>query len=94
MEAMQTDVRDNPARNRYELDIDGQIVFGDYRRSGDVLALTHVEAPHALRGTGAAGRFMQGLAETARAEGFRIRPICGYAAAWLKRRSEYADVVA
>lgn len=94
MEAMQTDVKDNPARSRYELEIDGQIVFGDYRRQGDVLAITHVEAPPALRGSGAAGRFMQGLAETARAEQLKLRPICGYAAAWLKRHPDYADVVA
>lgn len=93
MEAMQTDVKDNPARSRYELDVDGQIVFGSYRRQEDVLAITHVEAPPALRGSGAAGRFMQGLAETARAERFKLRPICGYAVAWLKRHPDYDDVV-
>ena len=39
----------------------------------------------ALRGTGAAGRLMGKVAETARAEGMRITPLCSYAAAWLKR---------
>lgn len=94
MEAMQTDVKDNPACSRYELEVDGQIVFGDYRRQGDVLAVTHVEAPHALRGSGAAGRFMQGLMDTARAEGFKVRPLCGYAAAWIRRHPDYGDLVA
>ncbi len=94
MEALQNDVKDNPAESRYELEVDGQVVFGDYRRQGDVVAVTHVEAPHALRGSGAAGRFMQGLMETARAENFRVRPICGYAVAWLKRHPEYADLTA
>lgn len=94
MEALQTDVKDNPARSRYELEVDGQIVFGDYRRQGEVLAVTHVEAPHALRGSGAAGRFMQGLMETARAEGFKVRPLCGYAAAWIRRHPDYGDLVA
>jgi len=94
VEALQTDVRDNPAESRYELEVDGRIVFGDYRRQGEVLAVTHVEAPEALRGSGAAGRFMQGLMETARAEGFKVRPLCGYAAAWLKRNPGYGDLVA
>ena len=94
MEALQTDVKDNVEARRYELEVDGQIVFGDYRRDGDVLSVTHVEAPHALRGTGAAGRFMQDLMETARAENFRVRPLCGYAAAWLRRHPDYRDLVA
>lgn len=94
MEALQTDVKDNPAKRRYELEVDGQIVFGDYRRDGEVLAVTHVEAPDSLRGTGAAGRFMQGLMDTARAENFKVRPLCGYAAAWLRRNPDYADLVA
>lgn len=88
------DVKDNPARSRYELEVDGETVFGDYRRQGDVLAITHVEAPHALRGTGAAGRFMQGLMDTARAEGFKVRPVCGYAVAWIQRHPDYRDLVA
>ncbi len=94
MEALQTDVKNNVAKSRYELEVDGEIVFGDYRRQGEVLAVTHVEAPEALRGSGAAGRFMQGLMETARAEGFTVKPLCGYAAAWLRRHPEYADLTA
>jgi hypothetical protein len=53
---MSKTVRDNSERNRYELEIDGQIVFARYRRDGTTLFILHVEAPPALRGTGAAGR--------------------------------------
>jgi predicted GNAT family acetyltransferase len=82
---MSDSIRDNAERNRYELEIDGQIVFANYRRSGDTLSILHVEAPPPLRGTGAAGRLMQGIVEIARASGARIMPLCGYAAAWLRR---------
>lgn len=91
---MENAVRDNPDRSRFELDVDGQIVFGNYRRQGDVLAITHVEAPMALRGTGAAGRFMQGLMEIMRRDAQKVVPLCGYARAWLKRHREYDDLVA
>ena len=37
---------------------------------------------------------MEGVARHARAEGAKIIPLCPYAAAWLKRHPEYADVVA
>ena len=75
----------NPAKSRYELEVEGLIAFADYQRSGHRLVIPHVEADPALRGTGAAGRLMTKVAEVARAEGMRITPLCSYAAAWLSR---------
>ena len=78
-------VRDNRADARFELTEDGQTAFADYRRRAGTLFIDHVEAPDALRGTGAAGRLMAGVAQAARAAGETIVPVCSYAAAWLKR---------
>jgi predicted GNAT family acetyltransferase len=86
-------MRDNTEKSRFELDVDGQIVFADYHRAGDLVVIRHVEAPVPLRGTGAASRLMRGVAEAARADGLTIRPRCGYAAAWLRRHREFADLV-
>ena len=77
--------RHNPELSRYELEEDGHLAWADYQRSGHRLVIPHVEADMPLRGTGAAGRLMSRVAETARAEGMRITPLCAYAAAWLKR---------
>jgi predicted GNAT family acetyltransferase len=85
-----TDVHDNPASHRFEMVEQGQTVFADYRRDGRRLIIDHVEAPVSLRGTGAAGRFMEGLVAAARAEGSSIVPICSYAVAWLRRHRELA----
>lgn len=93
-----TQFRDVPSARRYEqgfTDAEGQLrrVWADYAVQGEVRLILHVEAEPELRGGGASGRFMQALAEHARAEGLKLRPICGYAAAWLRRHPEYADVV-
>jgi predicted GNAT family acetyltransferase len=85
-----TDVHDNRARHRFEMVEQGQTVFADYRRDGSRLIIDHVEAPVSLRGTGAAGRFMEGLVAAARAEGSTIVPICSYAVAWLRGHRELA----
>ncbi len=85
-------VDDNAARSRFELTEDGHVAFADYRRAHGALIIDHVEAPEALRGTGAAGRLMQGVADTARAAGETITPHCTYAAAWLKRNPTAAAV--
>jgi len=89
-----TDVIDNTTRQRFELDIDGQIVFADYRRDGDIVIVPHVEAPVALRGTGASGRLMEGVLALLRARGERIVPRCSYAAAYIARHSEHQDLLA
>ena len=78
-------LRDNPAAGRLEMDEAGQIVFATYRRQAGNLIIDHVEAPNALRGAGAAGRFMQALVTHAATTGETIIPVCGYAAAWLRR---------
>ena len=78
---------------RYEMDEQGQTSWADYRRSGDRLYIDHVESPLALRGTGAAGRLMAALSADARAKNLRLTPICGYAAAWLRRSHEFRDLI-
>jgi predicted GNAT family acetyltransferase len=87
-------VRDDREAGRYELDVDGQIVFANYRRDGSILIIRHVEAPPPLRGTGAAGRLMQGIVEIARADGLTVQPLCSYAAARLRRHPEHRDLLA
>ena len=94
-----TDFRDVRADQRFEqgfADAQGQLrtVFADYAVQGQTRVILHVEADPALRGTGAAGTFMQSLAEHARAERLKLAPRCSYAVLWLKRHAEYDDVMA
>lgn len=86
-------VTDNPAQHRFELEIDGKVAFATYRRHGETLMIPHVEAPPSLRGTGAAGKLMQGVMELARAERLKVVPICSYASAWMRRHPEYRDLM-
>lgn len=92
-------VTDNAERRRFELTEQGLVAFADYLRQEKadgqlVLNLYHVEAPVALRGTGAASRLMEGVQAHARAEGLKIVPTCAYAAAWFTRHPEARDVLA
>lgn len=94
-----TEFRDVSDANRFEqafADAEGETrtVFADYAILGDSRVILHVEAAPELRGGGASGRFMQALAEHARAGQLTLIPRCGYAVAWLKRHPEFSDVVA
>jgi predicted GNAT family acetyltransferase len=84
---------DNAARGRFELTEHGLTAYASYRRSGDVLAIPYVEAPMALRGTGAAGRLMTEVARHARAHQLKVAPVCSYAVAWFRRNPAFNDVL-
>lgn len=85
-------VRDNPARHRYELDVDGSLAFLDYRRTGDIVTLTHAEVPDDLRGGGVGSALVRGALELARAQGERIVPRCSFVLAYLRRHPEFDDL--
>ena len=84
------ELRDDAAHRRLEMDVRGQTVFANYRRDGQRLLIDHVEAPIGLRGSGAAGRFMEALTAHARRERLTLTPICSYAVHWLQRHPEQA----
>jgi predicted GNAT family acetyltransferase len=88
-----SELRNNREQSRYEIDEAGATSFADYRLQGDRLFVDYVFAPPELRGTGAAGRLMAALAADARDKGLKITPVCGYAAAWLRRSPEFRDLV-
>jgi predicted GNAT family acetyltransferase len=84
----------NTDKSRFEYDVDGKIVFASYRLKDDHLFIDYVEAPGALRGTGAAGKLMEQIMQIARQDNLKITPVCGYASSWLRRHSEYSDLLA
>lgn len=89
-----TNITDNAAAGRFELIEQGQTAYADYRMTPDRMIIDYVFSPPALRGAGTAGRLMQGVVSVARARSVKITPLCGYAAAWLKRHPEASDLVA
>ncbi|MCE7886733.1 MAG: N-acetyltransferase [Alphaproteobacteria bacterium PRO2] len=75
------------------MSFDGDIVYANVRKDENTLYIDYVFAPEELRGTGAAGKFMEQLMDTVRAKKMKAVPICGYAASWLRRHSEeYGDL--
>ncbi|HEY9217022.1 MAG TPA: GNAT family N-acetyltransferase [Phenylobacterium sp.] len=88
-----SELRNDEARSRYEMDEQGQTSWADYRLKDGRLYIDHVESPVALRGSGAAGRLMAALAEDAKQRGLKVTPICGYAATWLRRSKTYSELL-
>ncbi len=85
---------DNVDEGRFEWAEQGMVTFADYYSRGEALVIPHVEAPLALRGTGAADRLMKALANHARENGLKLQPTCSYAVAWFRRHRDSQDVLA
>jgi predicted GNAT family acetyltransferase len=63
-----------------------------YSITSPVLVIAdHTQVPDSLRGTGAGLALVTRLVHDARAEGFRIMPLCPFVNAQRKRHPEWAD---
>jgi len=90
-----TVVIDNQAESRYELRIGDELVsLADYRLSGNVVTVPHVETRPSHEGRGFAALLMDGVIDDLRARSLTIRPSCPYAAAYMRDRPETHDLYA
>jgi predicted GNAT family acetyltransferase len=87
-------VRDNPARQRYELELEGGTAFVTYSRAPGVVTLLHAEVPAALEGRGHGSALVRGVFGQVRAAGDRLIPLCPFIAAYLRKHPEFEDLLA
>ena len=87
-------VRDNKARSRFELDVDGGLAFANYRLTPQAVVITHTETPATLRGRGIASELVKGALNLIRADGHKVIGACGFVVDYLRKHPEEADLVA
>ena len=87
-------VRDNKANRRFELDVQGQVAFANYRLTPQAIIITHTETPRGLRGRGIASELVSGALELIRADGQKVIAGCGFVVDYLRKHPEDADLVA
>ncbi|KIZ44040.1 MULTISPECIES: GNAT family N-acetyltransferase [Rhodopseudomonas] len=86
-------VSDNKAQQRFELAVEGSMVFAKYRRDGDKVIITHTETPPSLRGRGLASQLIEGALALIRAEKLKVVADCSFVVDYLETHPEYADLV-
>ncbi len=87
-----SEVRDNSAHRRYELDVPGGQAFIDYRRDGGIVTMVHAEVPDALQGRGIGSVLVKGALDLVRASGEQVIAACPFVAAYVRRHPEYQDL--
>jgi len=74
--------------------VDGARCVLDYQLSGNVMTIMHTGVPDVVGGRGIAGALTLAAFQAARSEGWKVKPACSYAAGWLERHPEFADLQA
>lgn len=91
---MSRNIEHKTAQHRFEWTEDDTTSVLDYRLDGNVMTITHTGVPAALEGRGIAADLTRAALATAREQGWKVQPVCSYAHAFIKRHSEYQDLLA
>ena len=84
-----------PTKGRYVLRKNGEAAEMTYAITSPTLVIAdHTEVPDSFRGTGAGLAMLTQFVADARAEGFKIMPLCPFVNATRKKHPEWADVFA
>ena len=91
------EVQHQAAAQRFVVTTPLGLALCSYRRDrdtrGEVLVLHHTEVPPALEGRGIAAALVAAALAWARSEGLRVRPLCSYVAAYMRRHPETLDLL-
>jgi predicted GNAT family acetyltransferase len=83
-----------PEIGRFEAHVDGLQCEADYRLDGQVVRMTHTGVPSQLEGRGIAAALVKTALTWARAQGYKVDPLCSYVRIYIKRHPEWQDLVA
>jgi predicted GNAT family acetyltransferase len=87
-------VRDNPGKQRFELEVEGAVAFSEYQLDPGTITFIHTEVPPALSGRGIASRLIKGALDAARARKLKVVSECSFVSAFIEKHPEYQDLLA
>jgi hypothetical protein len=79
--------------SRFVLNVDGHEVYLLYAEDKETLDLYSTYTPTQLRGKGLAAKVVKVSLEYARAKKLKVIPNCWYVRKFIKKNSEYADLI-
>lgn len=89
-----TGVIRNDGKQRYELEVEGDVAFADYQLQPGLVVFTHTLVPRHLEGKGVGTRLMKGALADVRAQGLKAVPRCSFVATYFERFPEERDLLA
>ncbi len=96
MEGLKITRQGSEAAGEYRAQVEGSDKIGrlTWVQHGNVRAAEHTLVPPELGGRGIAGKLVDALIADARAQGFKVKPVCSYVAKAFEKHPEWADLKA
>jgi predicted GNAT family acetyltransferase len=88
-----SEVRNNTAESRFELDVDGHLAVAYYTFSPGVVTFTHTEVPPALGGRGIGSKLAKGALDLVRAQKLKVVAKCPFIGGYIGKHPEYQDLL-
>ncbi len=86
------EITHNPAKQRFEVWIDGHLSKLDYIQEGKNFVITHVGVYPEHRGRGVAAKIVDAGLQYVRENSLRVIPMCSYAAAYIRRNPQHMEL--
>ena len=87
-------VRDNRAKDRFEIEIDSHVAIAQYVLAQDHIIFTHTEVPPELGGRGIGTRLVEAGLASARERGLSVVPRCSMFGRYMMKHPETHDLMA
>jgi uncharacterized protein len=90
---MQYTVYNNEKEQRFEIEVEDEKAFLEYRHLRNDIALMHTFVPDSLNGKGLASALAQYALEWIKSHNKKAKVYCPFVAAYLKRHPEYNNLI-
>jgi uncharacterized protein len=87
------EVINNEADGRFEIHLEGDVAYAEYRMTGRGIMFPHTLVPEKFEGKGVGGALARRALDWARAQDQLVLPTCPFISAWIKRHAAYHDLV-
>jgi uncharacterized protein len=83
-------VKHNEAEGQFEIALEQETAFLQYRRTGETMRLIHTEVPETERGHGLGNQLVRAALDYAHFNQLKVVPICPFVKAYLQKHPEVA----
>lgn len=89
-----SEVIQNEALGRFEMEVEGHIAFILYRMKDSGIYLIHTEVPAVLEGKGVGSALVSKTLDWIKSHGYPLTPLCPFVTAYIKRHPEWKEILA
>lgn len=86
-------IQNNEQNQQFQLYLNDERAFLEYRLKDDAIVLMHTEVPEKLGGKGIASALAAHAFNYAREKHLRVKVYCPFVATWVKKHPEQLDIV-